>query len=280
VQEAILFSKNRIAVLWLYDNEDGYPIMKNGEALPFGALSRLQVGNEQYALYAIRELEQHGLCTIARLPFSIRVLLENLVRHCNRGVVTEDDVVNLASWQPVMQSPGSIPFMPGRVVLQDFTGVPALVDLAALRAAVARHDGNPEIMNPFIPADLVIDHSVQVDCFGSQDAYDCNVQLEMERNHERYTMLHWGQQSFANFRVVPPGTGIVHQVNLEYLASVVQTDRRDSEILAYPDTVLGTDSHTTMINGFGYLAGALAVLRLRQFSLASPTPCKFPQLSG
>lgn len=254
--------------------------MKNDKASPFGASSLLQIGSQNYTLYKIKALEQHGLCTIASLPFSIRILLENLVRHCNRGAVKEDDVVNLASWQPEMQSPGSIPFMPGRVVLQDFTGVPALVDLAALRSAVARHGGDLEIMNPFIPADLVIDHSVQVDCFGSKEAYNCNVQLEMERNHERYTMLHWGQQSFVNFRVIPPGTGIVHQVNLEYLASVVQTDRRDSEILAYPDTVLGTDSHTTMINGLGVLGWGVGGIEAEAVLLGQPYSMQIPAVVG
>ena len=254
--------------------------MNNAKVSPFGGASQLQVGNERYTVYAIKTLEQHGLCTVAQIPFSIRILLENLLRHCGRGVVKEEDVVSLASWQPEMQSPGAIPFMPGRVVLQDFTGVPALVDLAALRTAVARHGGDPEIMHPFIPADLVIDHSVQVDCFGSKDAYDCNVQHEMERNHERYAMLHWGQQSFANFRVVPPGTGIVHQVNLEYLASVVQTDRRGSEILAYPDTVLGTDSHTTMINGLGVLGWGVGGIEAEAVLLGQPYSMQIPEVVG
>ncbi len=254
--------------------------MNNIEASPFGASSLLQVGNTQYTLYAIRALEQHGLCTIARLPFSIRVLLENLLRHCNSGVVKEEDVVNLASWQGEETSRGSIPFMPGRVVLQDFTGVPALVDLAALRAAVARHGGDPEMMNPFIPADLVIDHSVQVDCFASPDAYDCNVQHEMDRNHERYTMLHWGEQSFTNFRVVPPGTGIVHQVNLEYLASVVQADTKGDSTLAYPDTVLGTDSHTTMINGLGVLGWGVGGIEAEAVLLGQPYSMQIPEVVG
>ena len=245
------------------------------------ALTGLQVGDQSYSFHPLAPLEEHGLCTLARLPFSIRILLENLLRHCNKGMVTKQDVTRLAAWKPQMDNPGAIPFMPGRVVLQDFTGVPALVDLAALRSAVARHGGDPEIMNPFIPADLIIDHSVQVDCFGSEDAYDCNVAMEMKRNHERYTMLHWGQESFANFRVVPPGTGIVHQVNLEYLASVVHTDdKQDGQILAYPDTVLGTDSHTTMINGLGVLGWGVGGIEAEAVLLGQPYSMQIPKVVG
>ena len=254
--------------------------MKNDKNSSFNALSQLKAGNESYSLYTLSTLEKYGLCTITALPFSIRILLENLLRHCNGGVVTEEDVVNLASWKPTMATPGSIPFMPGRVILQDFTGVPALVDLAALRSAIARNGGNPETLNPFIPADLIIDHSVQVDCSGSQEAYACNVRMEMDRNHERYTMLHWGQQSFANFRVVPPGTGIVHQVNLEYLAAVVQADKKDNHTLAYPDTVLGTDSHTTMINGLGVLGWGVGGIEAEAVLLGQPYSMQIPEVVG
>ncbi len=254
--------------------------MKIGMDSPFNASAGLQVNNRQYTMYAIEALENQGLCTVAALPFSIRILLENLLRHCNSPGVLEEDVINLASWQPVMPSPGSIPFMPGRVVMQDFTGVPALVDLAALRSAAARHGTDPDAIHPFIPADLIIDHSVQVDCFGSQEAYACNVEMEMKRNRERYSMLHWGQQSFTNFRVVPPGTGIVHQVNLEHLASVVQSKQDNNALLAYPDTVLGTDSHTTMINGLGVLGWGVGGIEAEAVLLGQPYSMQIPRVVG
>ena len=164
----------------------------------------------------MRALERLGYGPIDRLPYSLRILLENLLRYYRQGLVSDKDIDNLASWQPEKISPEAVPLMPARVILQDFTGVPALVDLAAMRSALARAGGDPATMNPFIPADLVIDHSVQVDRSGTPDSLKVNVEMEMQRNRERYTMLHWGQQAFANFRVVPPGTGIVHQVNLEY----------------------------------------------------------------
>ncbi len=225
-------------------------------------------------------MREHGFDNIDRLPFSIRILLENMLRHLNTDMVNEEDVINLASWQPSMKDPGSIPFMPGRVVLQDFTGVPAIVDLAALRSAVARHGGDPEIMNPFIPADLIIDHSIQVDRYGDKDAFSYNVQRELQRNRERYTMLHWGQKAFANFRVIPPGTGIVHQVNLEYLASVVQEAEKNNELLAYPDTVIGTDSHTTMINGLGVLGWGVGGIEAEAVLLGQPYSMQIPEVVG
>ncbi|HHB75676.1 MAG TPA: aconitate hydratase, partial [Desulfobulbus sp.] len=188
---------------------------------------QLQINGTAYTLYALTALKEYGYKNIDHLPFSIRILLENLLRYGGTDMVSREDIDKLASWHPEMNNPGSIPFMPARVVLQDFTGVPALVDLAALRAAVARHGGDPDTMNPFVPADLVIDHSVQVDFFGDKDALDRNVEREMERNRERYAMLRWGRKAFTHFRVVPPGTGIVHQVNLEYLASVVQEAEKD-----------------------------------------------------
>ncbi len=247
---------------------------------PIDTRNQFQVNGKGYTFYSIRALGEHGFDNIDRLPFSIRILLENLLRHLNTDMVSEEDIVNLASWQPSMQTPKSIPFMPGRVVLQDFTGVPAIVDLAALRSAVARHGGDPEIMNPFIPADLIIDHSIQVDRFGDKDAFSYNVQRELERNRERYTMLHWGQNAFANFRVIPPGTGIVHQVNLEYLASVVQTAETNNELLAYPDTLIGTDSHTTMINGLGVLGWGVGGIEAEAVLLGQPYSMQIPEVVG
>ena len=197
------------------------------------------------------------------MPFSIRVLLENALRFAGRGIVTDVHVRNLAGWNSAGGAQGEIPFMPARVVLQDFTGVPCVVDLAAMRDAMAEMKGDPDKINPIVPCDLVIDHSVQVDFFGSPDAYQRNVELEFERNHERYQLLKFAQRAFRNFRVVPPGTGIVHQVNLEYLAPVVQLREQHGEVTAYPDTLVGTDSHTTMINGLGVLGWGVGESRRR-----------------
>ena len=217
---------------------------------PFGALTSVDLPEGITSLYDIRALELQGITSVDPLPFSIRILLENALRHAGKGYVTPDDVQAIARWSP-NDSGTNIPFMPSRVVLQDFTGVPAVVDLAAMRAGLARLGGRPDRINPQVPADLVIDHSVQVDYFGSQQAYRKNVEREYERNGERYALLRWGQKAFENFRVVPPGTGIVHQVNLEYLAAVVHRRDENGVPLAFPDTLVGTDSHTTMINGLG-----------------------------
>jgi aconitate hydratase A / 2-methylisocitrate dehydratase len=254
--------------------------MKTSSSTPIDTRKQFQANGKEYTFYSLRALREHGFENVDRLPFSIRILLENLLRHAHTDMVAEEDIVNLASWQPTMEDPKSIPFMPGRVVLQDFTGVPAIVDLAALRSAVARAGGDPEIMNPFIPADLIIDHSIQVDRFGDKDAFSYNVQRELERNRERYTMLHWGQKAFANFRVIPPGTGIVHQVNLEYLASVVQEAEENNELLAYPDTLIGTDSHTTMINGLGVLGWGVGGIEAEAVLLGQPYSMQIPEVVG
>ena len=233
-----------------------------------------------YTIFSLHSLEKAGYGSISRLPYSIRILLENVLRHRASGMASTEDVYNLISWQPGEVHQVAIPFMPARVLLQDFTGVPALVDLAALRAALARHGGDPAAMNPSIPVDLVIDHSIQVDRAGSPDAQDCNIAKEMERNRERYLMLRWGQQAFTNFRVVPPGAGIVHQVNLEYLASAVAVCDEQGELLAYPDTVLGTDSHTTMINGLGVLGWGVGGIEAEAVLLGQPYSQQIPQVVG
>ena len=240
----------------------------------------LEAGGRSYTAYSVKALEKLGYGPMERLPFSLRILLENLLRHYAQGLASGQDIDNLATWQPGRVSDAAVPFMPSRVLLQDFTGVPALVDLAALRSALARHGGDPATMNPFIPADLVIDHSIQVDRSASPEAFGINVGLEMERNHERYTMLHWGQRAFDNFRVVPPGTGIVHQVNLEYLASVVTTGARDGELLVYPDSVLGTDSHTTMINGLGVMGWGVGGIEAEAVLLGQPYSLQIPEVVG
>ena len=240
----------------------------------------LQSTSLQYSAFAVKALENHGYGPIARFPYSLRILLENVLRHHAQGLATDADIDNLASWRPGAISPEAVPFMPARVILQDFTGVPALVDLAAMRSALARHGGDPATMNPFIPADLVIDHSIQVDRSADREALAVNAGLEMERNRERYLMLHWGQRAFRNFRVVPPGTGIVHQVNLEYLASVVVTgDDRGTPIL-YPDSVLGTDSHTTMINGLGVMGWGVGGIEAEAVLLGQPYSLQIPEVVG
>ncbi len=256
---------------------------------PFSARSTLTTAlGSTYAYYRIAALEEQGLTQLERLPFTIRILLENALRNAGNEFVDESDVKALAGWRPARisgQPAGGddgveLPFLPARVVLQDFTGVPCVVDLAAMRAAVARLGGDVTRINPLVPADLVIDHSVQVDGFGTQIAFARNVDLEYERNHERYALLRWAQQSFQNFRVVPPGTGIVHQVNLEYLASVVTTRASGNEIVAYPDTLVGTDSHTTMINGLGVLGWGVGGIEAEAVLLGQPLYQLTPEVIG
>ena len=217
---------------------------------PAGARATLRVGDRSYGYYA---LEATGARDVERLPYTVKILLENMLRGAatQPTLVSSDAVRALASWDPSQPGEYELPFMPGRVILQDFTGVPCVVDLAAMRDAMAEMGGDPSRINPLVPADLVIDHSVQVDQYGTDAAFLINVEREYERNGERYALLRWAQQAFADFRVVPPGTGIVHQVNLEYLADVVTARDVDGTPTAFPDTLVGTDSHTTMINGLG-----------------------------
>ena len=215
-----------------------------------------------------------------KLPFSIRVLLENVLRHHGNGVVTDEHVKTVAGWKPKPDLSKEVPFMPGRVILQDFTGVPAVVDLAAMRDAIVELGGDPDKINPLVPTDLVIDHSVQVDHFGSSDAFRQNVEKEMERNRERYALIRWGQKAFRNFQVVPPGTGIVHQVNLEYLASVVRSENKDGTRFAFPDTLVGTDSHTTMINGLGVVGWGVGGIEAEAVMLGQPYFMQLPEVVG
>ena len=214
--------------------------------------------------------------SLDRLPFSIRVLFENVLRHATGELVDDSDLLNILQWKPDSSPNKEFPFMPERVLLQDFTGVPAVVDLASLRSAISRMGGDPSKINPLVPADLVIDHSVQVDHFGSSDAFQKNVQREVERNQERYALLQWAQKAFSNFRVVPPGTGIVHQVNLEYLATVIAI--RDG--VAFPDTLIGTDSHTTMINGLSVLGWGVGGIEAEAVLLGQPYYMQMPEVVG
>src|ERR1700693_4200241 len=245
----------------------------------FGAASTLTVGGNQYRYYSLEALEKRGLAKISRIPCSIRILLENLLRCEDGRTVKAADVEYVAKWQiggPVKE----INFQPARVLLQDFTGVPCVVDLAAMRDALRDLGSDPKRANPLIPVDLVIDHSVQVDQFGTKEAFGINALLEFQRNQERYAFLRWGQKAFQDFRVVPPDTGIVHQVNLEYLAPVVFTDRRESPVLAYPDTLMGTDSHTTMINGLGVVGWGVGGIEAEACMLGQPISMLLPQVVG
>jgi aconitate hydratase len=247
---------------------------------PFGARDTIDAGGGPIGIYRLARLEQLGLGDITRLPYSIRVLLEAVLRTCDGYQVTEDDVKNLAAWQAEAVAELEIPFKPARVVLQDFTGVPAVVDLAAMRSAMRRLGGDPKKINPLIPVDLVIDHSVQVDYFGSDGALQANVELEFERNQERYEFLRWGQRSFQNFRAVPPNVGIVHQVNLEFLAKAVFRGRDGQGAVAYPDSLVGTDSHTTMINGLGVVGWGVGGIEAEAVMLGQPLYMLMPEVVG
>ncbi len=248
----------------------------------FGARTLLNGAQSPMQYYRLAALAERGVQGLERLPFTVKIILENLLRSAGGELVTEEDVLSLAGWTPGSStgSEAEYPFLPGRVLLQDFTGVPAVADLAAMRSAVARVNGDPQKINPLVPADLVIDHSVQVDAFGSTLAFARNVEREYERNSERYALLRWGQQAFDNFRVVPPGTGIVHQVNLEYLAPVVMTKDEDGSTVIYPDTLVGTDSHTTMINGLGVLGWGVGGIEAEAVLLGQPLYLLTPEVIG
>ncbi len=243
---------------------------------PYGAEQTLKTSSGEYRFYNLNVLKDQGFGEISRLPYSIRVLLESCLRNLDGFIVNEKDVVNLAKWNAEKVEAVEIPFNPGRVVLQDFTGVPAVVDLAALRSAMVRMGGDPKKINPLVPCDLVIDHSVQVDAFGNALALEQNLEIEFERNRERYQFLRWGQQAFDNFRVVPPATGIVHQVNLEYLAKGVL---KKGDVL-YPDSLVGTDSHTTMINGLGVLGWGVGGIEAEAVMLGQPIYMLIPEVVG
>lgn len=247
---------------------------------PFGARSSLTVGGESAIIYRLDSLIKQGIGHVDKLPFSMRILLENTLRHLDGRDVTEADVKNIANWDSTRPMDIEIPFKPARVILQDFTGVACVVDLAALRSAMVRMGGNPQKINPTIPVDLVIDHSVQVDAFAMRDALRVNAEFEFERNRERYEFLHWGQKAFDNFKVVPPATGIVHQVNLEYLAKVVQANTINGETVLFPDSLVGTDSHTTMINGLGVLGWGVGGIEAEAAMLGQPIYMLMPQVIG
>ena len=239
----------------------------------------LKAGGREYRYYSFEAAVAGGLGDVSRLPVSLKVLLENLLRHENGRSVVVDDIKAVAAWLDKRRSEREIAFLPARVLMQDFTGVPAVVDLAAMRDAFQAMGGDAKKINPMTPVDLVIDHSVMVDVFGTADAFEKNVAMEFERNHERYAFLRWGQRAFDSFRVVPPGTGICHQVNLEYLAQVVWTSD-GADAAAYPDTVLGTDSHTTMINGLAVLGWGVGGIEAEAAMLGQPVSMLIPEVIG
>ncbi|HVV68208.1 MAG TPA: aconitate hydratase AcnA [Gammaproteobacteria bacterium] len=246
----------------------------------FKAKQSLAVNNITYHYYSLPAAYQSGLGDCSRLPVSLKVLLENLLRHEDGSTVTVEDIKAVAKWLQDKTSQREIAFRPARVLMQDFTGVPAVVDLAAMRDAIVKLGGDPKRINPLTPVDLVIDHSVQVDAFATPSAFAQNVDIEMQRNYERYVFLRWGQQAFDNFRVVPPGTGICHQVNLEYLAKTVWTEEINGEILAFPDTLVGTDSHTTMVNGLGVLGWGVGGIEAEAVMLGQPISMLIPEVVG
>ncbi len=247
----------------------------------FNCRRTLKVGDAEYVYFDLKEAEKNGLAGISRLPFSMKVLLENLLRNEDGRSVTKSDIEAVAAWLEDRGTAGhEIAYRPARVLMQDFTGVPAVVDLAAMRDAMVSLGGDPQKINPLVPVDLVIDHSVIVDEFGTPKAFARNVELEYQRNGERYRFLKWGQKAFKNFRVVPPGTGICHQVNLEYLGQTVWTKEEDGETVAYPDTCVGTDSHTTMINGLGVLGWGVGGIEAEAAMLGQPVSMLLPEVIG
>src|SRR5215467_5926235 len=245
----------------------------------FGSRSTLRVGQRTYEIYRLDALDKQ-VCPTQNLPYCLRILLENLLRTENGRSVTADDIRFIAEWKPMAAPFKEIAFSPARVLMQDFTGVPAVVDLAAMRDAMKTMGGEPTLINPLQPAELVIDHSVQVDEFGSNKAFGLNAELEFLRNKERYAFLRWGQTAFRNLAIVPPDTGIVHQVNLEYLARVVFVHEADGKFTAYPDTLVGTDSHTTMINGLGVLGWGVGGIEAEAAMLGQPVSMLIPQVVG
>jgi aconitate hydratase len=240
----------------------------------------LDVGGRSYDYFSLAAAAEGGLGDISRLPFSLKVLLENLLRHEDGRTVTVDHIQAMAAWLEARTSRTEIAYRPARVLMQDFTGVPAVVDLAAMRDAMVALGGDPRRINPLVPVDLVIDHSVMIDYFGDGGAFEKNVAREYERNGERYAFLRWGAGAFDNFRVVPPGTGICHQVNLEYLAQVVWTAEADGATVAYPDTLVGTDSHTTMVNGLSVLGWGVGGIEAEAAMLGQPVSMLIPEVVG
>ena len=239
-------------------------------------LQKISIAEKTYQYHSLAELEKTGVGNIQHLPFCIKILLEQNLRKLDGFKVTEQDIENLSNWEKTSTQTTEIPFFPSRIVLQDFTGVPSLVDLASLRSSMLKLGANPNLINPQVPVDLIIDHSVQVDFAGTSDSMEKNMALEFERNQERYQFLKWGEKAFKNFRVYPPGAGIIHQINLEHLAQCVL----EKDGICYPDTLVGTDSHTTMINGIGVLGWGVGGIEAESAMLGQPIYIKIPEVIG
>lgn len=246
----------------------------------FGSKGIIEVEGKRYSIFRLKKLKEEGIANISRLPFSIRVLVENLLRNMDGSTISEADVREIANWKRKYDELKEIAYYPSRVILQDFTGVPCVVDLAAMRDAMAELGGDPMKINPLVPVDLIIDHSVQVDHYGTSDSITKNMEMEYKRNTERYTLLKWAQKSFKNMRVFPPGSGIIHQVNLEHISKAVMTEEKDGEVTAFPDTVIGTDSHTTMINGLGVLGWGVGGIEAEAVMLGQPYYMTIPEVVG
>src|SRR5215210_4072849 len=246
----------------------------------FNTRTRLTAGGGTFDIFSLPALERAGYSGVSRLPYSLKILLENLLRREDGRFVDPEDIQALAGWNVASKEHKEIAFTPARVLLQDFTGVPAVVDLAAMRDGVVRLGGDPKKVNPLQPVELVIDHSVQVDHYREHNAAELNAELEFSRNKERYTFLRWGQTAFDNFKVVPPDTGIVHQVNLEYLARVVFSEQAGGDVMAYPDTLVGTDSHTTMVNGLGVVGWGVGGIEAEAAMLGQPISMLIPEVVG
>ncbi|MDR0778357.1 MAG: aconitate hydratase AcnA [Methanomassiliicoccaceae archaeon] len=240
----------------------------------------INVNGSEVTIFSLRKLEDSGLKGISRMPYSIKVLIESMARQNDGSLISDDDVMTIASWSPKGNDDIDIPFIPARVILQDFTGVPAVVDLASMRAAVSAFGEDPKLINPLVPVDLVIDHSIQVDRAGTKDALDINEKIEFQRNGERYSLLKWAQSAFDNFRVVPPGNGIIHQINLEFLSPIVHLKNMNGKMTAYPDSCFGTDSHTTQINGAGVLGWGVGGIEAEAVMLGQPCYMKLPDVVG
>ena len=254
--------------------------MKPGNKNSYNSLKSLNINGKEYKYYSLLEAEKNGLKDISKLPKSLKVLLENLLRYEDDLTVTKDQIDSIKNWLKEKKSKTEIAYRPARVLLQDYTGIPAVADLAAMREAVKKKNKDPNTINPLSKVDLVIDHSVQVDKSAKSDSFEKNVDIEFERNGERYSFLKWGQQAFNNFRIVPPGTGICHQVNLEYLSKVVWTEKFEKNNYIFPDTLVGTDSHTTMVNGLSVLGWGVGGIEAEAGMLGQPISMLIPEVIG
>jgi len=254
--------------------------MKPGNKNSYNSLATININEKEYNYFSLKIAEKNGLKGIEKLPKSLKVLLENLLRYEDDKTVTKDQILALQKWLKDKKSETEIAYRPARVLLQDYTGIPAVADLAAMREAVKEKNKDPQIINPLSSVDLVIDHSVQVDKFSTPDSLKKNVEIEFQRNAERYSFLKWGQQAFDNFRIVPPGTGICHQVNLEYLSKVVWSEEFNGENYLFPDTLVGTDSHTTMVNGLSVLGWGVGGIEAEAGMLGQPISMLIPEVIG